>query len=286
MMCPDPPRRLALASREPRRTVTVDGVAIAVHDSAPDRDLPVIVCLHAIGHGGADFIRFEDSVAGEYRVITIDWPGHGASGQDTKPASAARYADLLRGLIEALGLDRFVLFGNSIGGAAAVRYAAEQPSRARGLILSNPGGFDPGGFFAGIYIRLLERRFRAGVDGDARFASWFRTYYAGILITPEASAHREAIVLSAYESAPRLLEAWQSFRSAEADQRALAARLTMPVLVAWASEDRIIRWSRSREAVEAIPNLRIAMFKAGHSPFIETSQAFAAEARVFLGELR
>ena len=286
MMSPATPRRLALASREPRRTVTVDGIAIAVHDSAPKPDLPVVVCLHAIGHGGADFVRFQDALAGEYRVVTIDWPGHGASGQDTRLASAARYADLLQRLVEALGLERFVLLGNSIGGAAAVRYAAEQPSHVRGLILANPGGFDPGGFLAGIYIRLLERHFRAGVHGQASFASWFRKYYAGILITKEAAAHREAIVLSAHEIAPRLLEAWQSFRTAEADQRALAPRLTMPVLIAWASEDRILRWSRNRDAVESIPNRRVVMFEAGHSPFLETSQAFATEALVFLRGLR
>ena len=154
------------------------------------------------------------------------------------------------------------------------------------MILSNPGGFGRGGFLAGICTRLLERHFRAGVDGKASFSSWFRKYDAGILITEKALAHKEAIVLSADESAPRLLEAWQSFRTAEADQRALAVPLTMPVLVAWASEDRIIRWSRSGAAIESIPNRRVVMFQAGHSPFLETSPAFAAEARVFLRGLR
>ena len=132
-------------------------------------------------------------------------------------------------MIEALEIDRLVLLGDSIGGAAAVRYAAELPACVDGLILSNSGGFDRGGFLAGI---------------------------------------------------------WRSFRTAEADQRALAARLTMPVLVAWASEDRIIRGSRSRAAIEAIPNGRVVMFQAGHSPFLGTALAFAAEARVFLCGLR
>jgi 4,5:9,10-diseco-3-hydroxy-5,9,17-trioxoandrosta-1(10),2-diene-4-oate hydrolase len=286
IMHPDPPRRLALASRVPRGQVTVAGVALAVHDSAPGSDLPTIVCLHAIGHGGADFSRFEDLMAGEYRIITVDWPGHGASGQDTMPASAVRYAQLLQELVEQLGLERFAILGNSIGGAAAVRYAAEHPARVRGLILSNPGGFDPGGFFAGIYIRMKERHFQAGALGDPAFASWFRDYYAAILITDEAAAERQAIVRSAYEVAPRLLEAWRSFRSAEADQRGLAARLTMPVLVAWASEDDVVRWSRNRAAIETIPHARVVMFHAGHSPFLETPGPFAAEARSFLRGLR
>ncbi len=276
---------MALASREPRTSVVVNGVALAVHDSDPTGARPAIVCLHAIGHGGNDFASFERAFADDYRIITIDWPGHGASADDSEPASAVRYRALLAGVVAHLGLARFVLLGNSIGGAAAVGYAASHPERVRGLILANPGGFDPGGFFADLYIRMLQRRFRAGVAGDASYAAWFRNFYEGILITPESEAERRAIVATAYEIAPRLLEAWESFRSAEADQRALAPRLTMPVLVTWASEDAVVRWSRNRTAIEAIPNKRIVMFKAGHSAFLETPDAFEHEAALFLRAL-
>jgi 4,5:9,10-diseco-3-hydroxy-5,9,17-trioxoandrosta-1(10),2-diene-4-oate hydrolase len=263
----------------------VDGVSLAVHDSDAGGTRPGIVCLHAIGHGGADFSRFEDAFAAEYRIITVDWPGQGASGNDHQPASAARYRELFELLVAKLGLERFVIVGNSIGGAVAVGYAAAHPEKVRALILSNPGGFDPGGILAGLYIRNLERHFRAGVEGDPSYKDWFRGYYEGILVTAEGARERDAIIESAYEIAPRLLEAWQSFRMPGADQRALAARLTMPVLVAWAEKDALVTFARNREAIESIPNGHLQMFQAGHAPFVETPAEFNRAAAAFLHDL-
>lgn len=59
----------------------------------------------------------------DYRVIALDFPGQGNSGSDTQPASGTRYAHLLEGFIDELNIRPAVLLGNSIGGAAAVRYA-------------------------------------------------------------------------------------------------------------------------------------------------------------------
>jgi pimeloyl-ACP methyl ester carboxylesterase len=146
---------------------------------------------------------FESAFAHRFRVITVDWPGHGASGSDTQPASARRYAALLAGLVDAMGLGRPILFGNSMGGAAALALAESQPERMRALVLCNPGGLDPGGFFAGLFIDHLVSRFRRRVAGEARFGPWFDDDYAGILLGEEASARREAIVRAGYESAPR-----------------------------------------------------------------------------------
>jgi 4,5:9,10-diseco-3-hydroxy-5,9,17-trioxoandrosta-1(10),2-diene-4-oate hydrolase len=279
---PDPPRRLALAVAEPRTLVEVDGVSLAIHDSDPQGEKPAIVCLHAIGHGGSDFAGFESAFASRYRVITVDWPGHGASGADTQPASTARYGALLEGLIDRLHLDHLILLGNSVGGGAAVRFAAAHPERVRALILCNPSGFDPGGWFARFFIGRLEAHFAEGAEGLARFGPWFRDYYAEVLVTPEAEARRRLIVDAGYEMAPVLREAWHSFAQPEADQRALAPKLTMPVFVAWASRDGAVRWGRNRAAIETIPHVQVQMFDAGHAPFLEAPQAFNAAVTTFL----
>src|SRR5262245_38781384 len=77
-MTSNPPKRLALAGPEPRSIIRARGVELSVHDSDPSGSKPAIVCLHAIGHGGSDFIAFERAFADRYRVITLDWPGQGA----------------------------------------------------------------------------------------------------------------------------------------------------------------------------------------------------------------
>lgn len=284
---PTPPRRLALAVAEHRRTIVVDGVSIAIHDSDPTGAKPTIIGLHAIGHGGGDFASFEQAFRDQFRVITVDWPGHGASGQDAQPASAQRYAALLLGLIGALDLDQPILFGNSIGGAAALQLAQQHPTRVRALVLCNPGGLDPGGFISGLFIDHLVARFRRGAAGDARFRDWFAGYYADILLGTAAAQRRAAIVAAGYESAPRLVEAWTSFARAEADLRAGLPALRQPVFVGWAMRDRLVRWDRNRAAVASIPTATVVRFEnSGHAPFLEEPEAFNAAVRPFLDALR
>jgi pimeloyl-ACP methyl ester carboxylesterase len=282
-LAPEPPRRLALGVAEPRRVLLVDGVSVAVHDSDPEGTKPAIVCLHAIGQGGGDFGAFERSFSDRFRVITVDWPGHGASGPDAEPASARRYASVLLGVLDALGLERPILFGNSIGGAAALVLAENHPDRVRALVLCNPGGLDPGGVIAGVFIDHLVSRFRRGVDGEARYRDWFARYYADILLGPEAAPRREAIVAAGYESAPRLVEAWTSFSRADADLRAGLPALRVPVFVGWAMRDGLVQWSRNRAAVATIPGATVARFeRSGHAPFLEEPAAFAMAVAPFL----
>jgi pimeloyl-ACP methyl ester carboxylesterase len=280
------PKRFATSASTHTR-VSALGVALAVHDSAPHALLPTILCLPAVGHAGADFAALEARLGAEYRVVTVDFPGQGRSDADHEPASAERYTALIEALVPALGLHSFVLLGNSIGGAVAVRYAAAHPARVRALVLCNSGGLDrnPGGFLPRLFIGQVVRNMERGARGDAGFARWFARYYATILITPEARDHRARIVAAGYELAPVLASAWRSFARASSDVRDLAASLTMPVLVAWALRDRTNRWSRNRAAIARIPNARVALFEAGHSAFLETPDAFAHALRAFLAPL-
>ncbi|MCA2976661.1 MAG: alpha/beta hydrolase [Myxococcaceae bacterium] len=280
-----PPKRLALASKTPRRLLTVDGITLALHDSAPGSSAPVVLCLHAIGHGGSDYDGVVEALSPDWRVITLDWPGHGASDADAQPASAVRYEALLDGVIAQLSVQKLVLVGNSIGGAAAIAWAAKHPERVRGLVLCNPGGLDPGGLIAGLFIDHLVGRFRAGAAGDASFPAWFERYYADVLVTKAAEAQRARIVAAGWESAPVLEQAWRSFARPEADLRRQAATLAMPVLVAWARQDGLIQWSRNEAAVRQMPTAQVVFFEGGHAAFLEQPEAFLGAVRPFLAGL-
>jgi pimeloyl-ACP methyl ester carboxylesterase len=113
----------------------VDGVRLAV---AREGRGPQVICLHAIGHGGGDYEAFVAAMRDRFEIVRIDWPAQGRSGSDSKAATPARYAELLRGVIEQLSLDTPIIIGCSIGGATAIKYASEHPVRA--LVLANAGG--------------------------------------------------------------------------------------------------------------------------------------------------
>jgi pimeloyl-ACP methyl ester carboxylesterase len=266
----------------PRSYISILDVQIAMHDSDPGALKPAIICLHAIGHGGHDFNYFESAFSDQYRIITLDWPGQGYSSQDTVPASASRYTEILENVVLKMKLKNFVILGNSIGGATAIRFAAKYPQIVKALILSNPGGLDKGDFLAKTYIWWLKRKFEAGARGEPWFAEWFRKFYGKVLITNEAEAEKAAIISSAYEIAPRLAEAWRSFRMPQEDLRSLIPVIDIPVFFAWASADRYVQWGRNVKAVMLFKNREIVQFPAGHAPFLETPEAFNVETLKFL----
>ena len=266
------------------RAVTVDGVRIAYDDEGAGSP---IVLLHAIGHDARDFVRLRARLASRHRVVAVDWPGQGRSVADRVPASAERYADLLDGLLDAIGVTRAVLVGNSIGGAAAIRLAHRAPDRVRALVLENPGGLAPiDDVVARAALAGMARFFAAGTRRAWWFPAAYGLYYRlCVLKTRAAREDRRRIVAKAYDSAPVLLEAWRGFATPAADLRALAPEIRCPVLFAWAKGDQFVQLKRSLPAIRRFPNARLETFRAGHAAHLETPDAFAASLERFLAEL-
>jgi len=203
------------------------------------------------------------------------------------PASAERYAELLGAAVDALGLDRFALLGNSIGGAAAIRYAARRPERVTALALCNPGGLQRVGWLARLVCAHMVGFFAAGERGDPRFGPRFRRYYERtVLPTQTAAWRREEIIGTGYACARVMREAWESFARPDADLRDLVATLRCPVLYAWSKDDRYVAWSRSRKAARRAPRHRVVLFDGGHAAFLEQPGAFDAALLSFLDEAR
>lgn len=278
----DESKRAAVGAASPCKTAVVDGVRLAYVDEGVG--LP-LVCLHAVGHGAGDFEPLRQRLRGRRRVVALDWPGHGRSADDPQPTSARRYAELLPGFLDAAGIDSAVLLGNSIGGAAAVRFAAAHPARVRGLVLANPGGFDRADALARFSIRAMVAFFDAGARGARWFPLAFAAYYRLVLSRPAAAAQRARIVASAEEIAPVLAQAWRSFGEPEADLRPLAPRVACPTLLAWARGDRINQLARCRAGIERFPNARLVTFRGGHAAFLEDLDAFAPVLEEFLAAL-
>jgi pimeloyl-ACP methyl ester carboxylesterase len=263
-------------------SLEVEGVQLAYSDEGQGMTL---VCLHAIGHGSRDFLAVRDALKNSYRVITLDWPGHGFSEADTEHASATRYAQLLTAFLERLKLEQVVLLGNSVGGAAAIRCAANLPDCVQALILADPAGLDRVDWLSKLMIRSMVGFFAAGGRRALWFPAAFAAYYRLVLPAPVASEERSRIVASAFEIAAVLEQAWCSFGQVEADLRPLIPTIRQPVLFTWAVSDRIVQLSRNLDSIRQFSNARLVRFPGGHSPFLEAPDEFLRELRVFLTSL-
>jgi pimeloyl-ACP methyl ester carboxylesterase len=270
--------RAQVGAPDPVAWIDAGGVRLAAMRRGSG--IPVL-CLHAIGHGARDFEDFAARVGKDYEIIALDWPGQGRSPTMADAPSAKRYADIALAAMDALGLNKVVLLGNSIGGAAALQIAVRAPERVRALILCNTGGLSALTPFARFVIGRMVAFFRAGEHNKKWYAPAFRFYY-GRMVLPRGGAQRDRIVAAGYEIAGVLRAAWEEFARPEADTRALAPKIKCPVWLAWAKSDQIIAWSRVKQAAATFPNHRVTMFRGGHSAFIEDSENFVNGFRAFM----
>ena len=112
-----------------------------VLDARGEGRFPPIVLLHGLSSTGVHYLPLISHIRPHVRRIFLpDLPGHGFSDL---PPGGMRHESLSAGLGEALDavLDEpAVIFGNSLGGLAAIQYARQRPERVRGLYLCSPGG--------------------------------------------------------------------------------------------------------------------------------------------------
>lgn len=261
----------------PCQFVEVDGVRLAV--AREGRGVPV-VCLHAIGHGGRDFEAFTAATKDAFDIVRIDWPGQGRSGPDTQMPTPQRYAMLLDSVLRTLKVERPIIIGNSIGGATAIRYAGDHQVRA--LVLCDPGGlFEITPALARI-CRAFSRFFGAGARGAWWYGGAFWFYYRFLVLPGRAAtAQRRRIIAAGRLIAPVLRDAWAGFGNSDADLRATAAALDVPVWFAWSKSDRLIQLSAARPAIKAMKRATLTTFGGGHAAFLEKPKAFAAAFRKF-----
>lgn len=100
-----------------------------------------IVMLHGIGSGSASWVRQMETLGDAHQVLAWDAPGYGQSTH-VEPASpvASDYTDALNDWLDALGIERCILVGHSLGAIIAGSFASRQAARVAGLLLLSPAG--------------------------------------------------------------------------------------------------------------------------------------------------
>lgn len=100
---------------------------------------PVLLAVHGLGGTKASFLPTLALMSRTHRVVAIDLPGFGDSVKPLRAAYDARYfAAVLTDVLDALGVERAHLVGNSMGGRIALELALTEPGRVDRMVLLSP----------------------------------------------------------------------------------------------------------------------------------------------------
>jgi pimeloyl-ACP methyl ester carboxylesterase len=112
-----------------------------IYDIKGKGNLPPVVFLHGIGTSTIAY-RNVLSILQRFsrRILAPDAPGHGFSEEPFVPVDTDSIYSGLESVINSEMNEPAIVFGNSMGGTIAIKYALENPDRVLGLVLNSPGG--------------------------------------------------------------------------------------------------------------------------------------------------
>jgi pimeloyl-ACP methyl ester carboxylesterase len=118
-----------------------DGLRLHYRDYAGDASRPPIICIPGLTRNARDFEGVAARLKGDWRVICVDLRGRGESAQAKDPMTYVplTYLQDMEAVLTELKLERFVLFGTSLGGLITMLMAASGKERIAGALLNDVG---------------------------------------------------------------------------------------------------------------------------------------------------
>jgi pimeloyl-ACP methyl ester carboxylesterase len=265
------------------RFVEAGGVRFHITDRGEG---PVLVLLHGQSINLLAWQPAAELLARDHRVISVDLPGHGLTGPD--PAgryTLAGMAESIDALMISLGVPRFALAGNSLGGGIALRYALAHPEKLDALVLVDAAGsaiMDMGG-------GPVAFRLEASVLGA--LIQWFtpqwsvRAVLADTFADPSRLTDEE--VTSTYElllrAGNRAAQRQTLMGGLDPEIAARIAEIRTPTLVLWGRQDAWIGPANADWFGSHLPNSTVMVLDGlGHMPMLEGPAKSAEAMEAFL----
>ena len=122
------------AQDQPKSEVVSASDGVPIHYSVTGKGEPALVFIHCWTCNRSFWENQVAEFSKTYRVVTIDLPGHGESGQGRKTWSVESFGDDVKTVVTKLGLKRVVLVGSSMGGPIALEATRRMPDRVIAIV--------------------------------------------------------------------------------------------------------------------------------------------------------
>jgi pimeloyl-ACP methyl ester carboxylesterase len=253
-----------------------------------------VVFIHGSGPGVSGWANFEGNLPAfseRFRCLVPDLPGFGGSEANGEHPVAQGHEAIVR-FLDALGIERVAIIGNSLGGGVGGKLAAAYPDRVSRLVS-----------IGGIGINLLSPAPSEGIKllvsfvenpTRERLVEWMESMvYDTAILTDElidrrlAQATKPEIAAEAkkmYSRAglPMIRHALNGIGAATTIEH--LARIQAPTLLLWGRDDRVSPLDMALVPMRLIPKCEFHVFyDCGHWVMIERRQEFERTVLAFLG---
>jgi pimeloyl-ACP methyl ester carboxylesterase len=248
---------------------------------------PALLLIHGVGDNSTTWNSVHAKLAQRFTVIAPDLLGHGESDKPRADYSLAAFANGMRDLLAALGIDRVTIVGHSLGGGIAAQFAYQYPHMVERLVLVSSGGVTkdvsialrmaaaPMGSEALAALRLpgaLPALQLAGRAAKTLFGStkYGRDLPDGLRLLARLA---DPAALSAFSRTLRAVVDGQGQVVTMLDRSYLMP--SVPKQIIWGEDDFVIPVSHARIAHAAMPDSRLDIFEgSGHMPFHDHPDRF------------
>jgi len=301
MYSPDLPRDIVDArysNSASQFLVNENDLRIHFRDEGNQNGHPIVL-VHGAFSSLHAFESWSQILGDQFRIISLDLPGHGLTGATpTGDYSNDLQLNVINAISQHLGLSKFTIGGNSMGGGVSWQYALKYPERIASLILVDSSGPRHWHTTAGdkgsdsrapLVTRLLGQNwFRA-------IATNLNPYYLAKQGLASAYHQQQAITEELIDryvdlnlragTRQAILSRTQNRQSAPSE-RLDPGHLVQPTLILWGQEDHWIDLSYGYRFASVIANSQLIIYpEVGHLPMEEVPDISAQHVRKFLNDL-
>ena len=267
-----------------------NGQIVHVRDDGPRDGLPIIL-LHGSNADLHTWQPWVDGLKQDYRVIRFDQRGHGLTGPAADgDYTLAAYVEDVGRITQALGIDRYVLAGNSMGGSIAAALAMQYPERLIGLVLVDAGGAPDKSEAEGNIGFTI-----AAMPGLNRIAEQ---------VTPRSLVEKSLVqsVANADIVTDEMIDRyWELLRypgnrratlvrfsiPKQAFPEAAIARIPTPSLILWGEKDPLIAVEGAYWYAKTLPDAKLVVYPGiGHLPHEEAPERSLHDLREWLSSIK
>lgn len=242
---------------------------------------PPVILIHGLLMDRSMWEPQIDALRDRFRVIAIDAPGHGESAGVPLGIDFWRYADMIGGVCDQLGISEAYWGGQSMGGFTSLRAALSHPERVKGLILIDTSAREEEADKLAQYEAMLQVALSDGVTEDLAnilVMVLFSSIYAA---KPESDDWRKKLLAGDIEAAHAMIRAVFD-RDSVVDR---LSEIRCPALVIHGEEDVAIEPVRGEELAQAFGTTLVRVSGAGHASSVEDPEPVTAAIADFLARV-